>query len=104
KLAVQRQPADDRRAIRLEAAVHVVQMYAGDEANAGVEHPREGPPGHRVATLRLPAGDEVEALLELGEQVRDLGRVVLEVPVHGHDHLAVRVSEAGGQRRGLAEV
>ncbi len=40
--------------------------------------------------LRLPAGDEVEALVELGEQPRDLGRIVLTVAVHRHDDVALR--------------
>ena len=38
--------------------------------------------------LRLPAGDEVVALVELGEQPRDLGGIVLEVAVDRHDDVA----------------
>ena len=34
----------------------------------------------------------------------NLAGVVLQVAVHGDDELALRVVEAGGQRRGLAEV
>ena len=58
----------------------------------------------RVAPLRLPAGDQVEALVELREQPRDLGRIVLEVAVDRDDGLAARLVEAGHERRGLAEV
>ena len=58
----------------------------------------------RVAALRLPAADEVEALVELGQQPRDLGRVVLEVGVDRHDDVALGVREARRQRRCLAEV
>src|SRR5205814_213354 len=60
------------------------------------------PPG--VAALGLPTGDEVEALVELGEEARDLGRVVLQVAVDRHDDVAARVREPGHQRRRLAEV
>ena len=49
--------------------------------------------------LRLPAGDEVEALVELGEQLRDLGRVVLEVAVDRDDHVALRLGEARRRAR-----
>ena len=58
----------------------------------------------RVAPLRLPARDEVEPLVELGEQPRDLGRIVLEVAVDRDDDLSLRLLEAGLQRRRLAEV
>ncbi len=60
--------------------------------------------GQRVAPLRLPARDEVEALVELREQARDLGRVVLEVAVDRDDDVALRLLEARLQRRRLAEV
>ena len=42
----------------------------------------------RVAPLRLPARDEVEALVELREQARDLGGVVLQVAVDRDDDVA----------------
>src|SRR6266581_2690790 len=52
----------------------------------------------------LPARDEIEALLELRQQARDLTRVVLEVGVDRDDHVALSVREARRQRRSLAEV
>ena len=54
--------------------------------------------------MRLPAGDEVEPFIELGEEARDLGRVVLQVAVDGHDDVALSVREPGRERGGLAEV
>ena len=48
----------------------------------------------RVAAVRLPARDEVEALVELGEQPRDLGRVVLAVAVDRDDDVARGLREA----------
>ena len=65
---------------------------------------REKTPAERVVTARLPAGDEVEALVELGEELRDLGRVVLEVGVDRHDDVAARLEEARLQRGRLPEV
>ena len=61
-------------------------------------------PQERVVAPGLPAGDEVEALVELREELRDLGRVVLQVGVDRHDDLAARLEEAGLERRGLPEV
>ena len=104
ELAVEGEPADDLGAIGLEPAVHVVQPEPGDAAGDGVEDPREQSPPQRVAAVRLPAGDEVEALVELGQQARDLGGVVLEVAVDRDDGLALRLGEAGGERGRLAEV
>ena len=44
----------------------------------------------RVAPPRLPAGDEVEALVELREQPRDLRRIVLQIRVDRDDDFASR--------------
>jgi hypothetical protein len=54
--------------------------------------------------VRLPAGDEVEALVELREQPADLARVVLAVAVDGDDDVTLGLREPGLQRRRLAEV
>ena len=94
----------DLGAVGLEPAVHVVQAEAGDPAGDRVEDPRRHPAAERVAPLRLPAGDEVEALVELGEQARDLGRVVLEVAVDRDDDVALGLREPGRERGRLAEV
>jgi len=60
--------------------------------------------GERDEAARLPARDEIEPLVELGEQARDLRGVVLEVAVDRHHDVAGRLGEAGRERRGLAEV
>ena len=99
-----RSPLHDLRPVGLQPAVEVVQPQAREAAGDDVEDPRRDPAGERVAPLRLPAGDEVEALVELGEQPRDLGGIVLEVAVDRDDDLALRLLEARLQRRRLAEV
>ena len=104
QLAVEAQAADDLGAVGLQAAVQVVEPEAREPAGDGVEDPRGDPAGERVAALRLPARDEVEALVELREQARDLGRVVLQVAVDRDDDVALRLLEAGLQRGRLAEV
>ena len=81
-----------------------MEAEAGHPAGDPVEDLRRDAPRQRVAPLRLPARDEVEALVELGEQPRDLGRVVLEVAVDRDDDVAARLREPGRERGGLAEV
>src|SRR5438093_1368627 len=95
ELAVKGEALHDLGAIRLQPAVHVVQPQAGDPARDRVEDPRHDPPAERIAALGLPAGDEVEALVQLREQARNLARVVLEVAVDRDDRLAVCVREPG---------
>ena len=105
QLAVERHALHDLGAVGLEPAVHVVQPQAGDAAGDRVEDARDDAPSpERVAALRFPARDEVEALVQLREQARDLARVVLEVAVDRDDDLALGVREPGGERGRLAEV
>src|SRR5882757_4512886 len=54
--------------------------------------------------MLAPAADDVVTLFELGEEVGDLLRIVLEIAVHGEDEVALGVVEAGGEGGGLAEV
>ena len=104
ELAVELHPLDDLRAVRLEPAVHVVQPHAGDLAHDAVEDLRGDAPGERVPPLRLPPGHEVVALVELREQPRDLGRVVLQVAVDRDHDLPGGLAEAGVECGRLAEV
>ena len=59
-----------------------------NRARDAVEDAREDRARERIAPVRLPAGDEVEALVELREQARDLRGIVLEVAVDRDDDLA----------------
>src|SRR5207253_2759140 len=104
QLAVQAQAVHDLRAVRLEAAIHVVQADSGEGAGDAVEHPREEPARERVAPARLPAGDEVEALVELREKARNLRGIVLQVAVDRDDGLPARLVEACTERGSLPEV
>ena len=86
-LAVEAQPARDVAAHRLQRAAVVVQPHAGRPGDEPVGE--EG--GHalreRVLPAPPPAADHVEVLgLELVDEGRDVGRVVLQVAVRGHDH------------------
>ena len=104
ELAVDGHALHDVRAVGLQPAVEVVQPQARETPGHGVEDPRGDAPGQRIAALRLPAGDEVESLLELCEQPRDLRRIVLKIAVDRDDDVALRLRETGLERGRLAEV
>jgi hypothetical protein len=104
ELPVEAYPLQNLGAIRLQPAVDVVKPYAGDDCGRPVEHPREESPRERVVPPRFPARYEIEPLVELGEQLRNLRGVVLEIGVDRHDDVTVRFEKAGLERRRLAEV
>jgi DNA-binding NarL/FixJ family response regulator len=98
QLAVDPQVMDYLCAVGLQPAVDVVQGQARDGAREAVEDAREDAARPRILAAALPAGDEVEALVELREQARDLGGVVLEIGVDRDDDLAPRLLEAGREK------
>src|SRR5262249_26599993 len=104
QLAVEHEASYDLGAIRLEAAVHVVEVQARHAPGDPVEELRRKPSRDRVASACLPARHEIESLLELREQARDLGRVVLQVAVDRDHDVPGCLGEAGGERGRLAEV
>ena len=65
----------------LQAAVVIVQVDARQLAHEPIEHPRRQHLVPGVVALALPAAHDVEAFVELGQQVGDFGRVVLQVAV-----------------------
>ena len=94
QLPVDPEAVEHFRPIGLQAAVEIVQAQSREPAGDAVEDAGRDPSAQRVAPLRLPARDEVEALVELREQARNLGRVVLEVAVDRDDDVALRLLEA----------
>src|SRR4029078_2026602 len=97
--------AEHLAAVKLEAAVEVVQLHLGELPRHPVEGQRRQLLAGRVAPLALPPRDEVEvAALERGEEARDLLGVVLQVTVDGEDEPAAAVVDPRRKRRRLAEV
>lgn len=87
----------------LERAAGVDDRLVGDPVAHAVGDARRDP-AHPVVLPPLPhAADDVEAV-DLGEEPRDVRRVVLQVGVQGDDDLAAGVAEAGVHRRRLAAV
>jgi hypothetical protein len=104
-LAVELHVLDHLAAVGLERATVVVQGNAGHERDQAI-----GDAAGKVAAQRVvlpvlaPARAHVEALVQLGEQQRDVLRVVLEVGVDRDDHLARGEVDARHHRGGLPAV
>ena len=79
-------------------------MDPGGRGDDPVGEPRGDPLGDRVAAVLAPSADHVVSLVELGDEPRDVGGIVLQVAVGRDDDLAAGVVEAGGEGGGLAEV
>ena len=93
-------------AVGLKAAVHVVKLEAGDLAGGEIVYLRRDVFGKRVVvTDLLPAGDEVVAVFtDHAVELRYLVRAVLQVCVHGDDHISGGFAETGLESGGLAVV
>jgi len=60
--------------------------------------------GKGVLPIYAPAIDEIVPLLQLRDQTRDVGGIVLQISVKGDDDLSPCVRNAGGEGSSLAEV
>ena len=76
----------------------IVQLHAGHAAYGAVEESRRQDLVPGVVAHLLPTADDVEALLELGDETRDLVGIVLEVGIQRHHNPALRGLETGLKR------
>src|SRR5262245_31804786 len=104
QLAVELDVVEQLAAVRLEAAVDVVQLDASGRADHAVEDARRKRLGPRVQARILPPGNEIVAFVELLEEAPDLRRIVLQIGVHREDDLATRHLESGDECGRLAKV
>ena len=104
-LAVEPDTLDHFAAVGFERAAVIVEWDAGGTAHQPVgDHGGHTAREVGVVTVLAPTADHVVALGHLVQQERDADRVVLQVGVHGDDHIAARVVETGGEGRSLSEI
>jgi hypothetical protein len=104
-LAIEPDPARDVATHGLERAAVVVERDARRPRDQAVREERRDPLRERVAPRLAPAAHHVEVFaLELRHERGDVGRVVLQVAVGGHHHVAARAVEARREGGGLPEV
>ena len=104
QLAVDADLAQHLAAVELEPAIVIVEAAAAHAA----DHPVEDAAGidlvPGIVAGLLPAADHVVSLFELGQEARNLGRVVLKIAVEREDQVAPGGLERGREGRRLAEV
>jgi len=99
QLAVERDLVQNFPAIGLEGRTKVVNVHA-----AQLGHQPVGAAGRQAAEPEVvnaalaPAADDVVALGNLFQKNGDIGRIMLQVAIHGDDIFAAGVIEAGSQR------
>src|SRR5438874_4799411 len=104
-LAVELHVAQHFAPVGLERAAVIVQPDAADEADDPIGDPRRQLAAEfLVHPVLAPAAHHVAAGFQMREQLLDVGRVVLQVAVHWHDHVAPRVLDSAGHRRRLSEI
>ena len=82
-----------------------MELYAADPGDDEIGRLGGPPLGQGgIVSLFAPATHDVKAPGELFEQARNIGRVVLAIPVHGDDDIAPGLIDAGAQGGGLSEV
>ena len=105
-LAVHLYVLDHLVLVGLQAAVHIVELDAGDPAGSGVVKLGRQVLGQFVVLAVLfPAGDHIITLLgDHPVHLRDLFRGVLQVRVHRDDHTSLGLGETFVKGGGLAVV
>ena len=90
-------------AVGLESAVEVVQVDSAHFARSPVEQLGGQGLRQRVVALLLPSANQVVALFaNHAHEVRNLVGAVLQVGVHGDDHVALGRLKSDVKRSGLA--
>src|SRR5205085_10054171 len=90
--------------IAFEAAVMVVQPYAGENAHEPIENSRGADLMPRIVTHLFPAADAIQALIDFGQETRNLAGIILQVGVERQNELATGDGKAGRQSRRLPKI
>ena len=93
-------------AVRFQAAVHIVQGNAGNTTCRSIEELGRQVLGQFVIkTFLLPTAHQIKSVFgDHPIELRDLIRTVLQVSIHGDNHIALRCLETAVQRRTLTIV
>ena len=81
-----------------------MERHTGHGPDSTVEEPAGQRLAQGILAPLLPTRYEVETLVDLGEEIRDLDRVVLDITVHRDDHVTPSHGEPVRQSLRLTEV
>ncbi len=88
-----------------QRAAHVLDGHSGHLADQPVAQEAGYLANEEmILPIGAEAKDGIVALGQLVEQARNVGRIVLQVTVHGDEHVTTGPVDAGLERGGLAEV
>src|SRR5215469_15367688 len=105
QFSVERHLLDDFATISLEGSAKVVDIHAAQFRHQPVRDARRNAPQPKVVDAVLaPAADDVVALADLLNEHRNIGRIMLEVAIHGDDVFAAGVVESSGEAGGLSKI
>ena len=92
--------------VGLEGTAVIVKLHPGDPADQLVGQQRGQQAAHgRILPLVPPAAHQIEvAVLKALQKEGNIGRIVLEVAVEGHDHRSAAGVETGRHGGGLAVI
>ncbi len=105
EFSVERYLAENLTAVGFEGGAEIVNVDAAELGHQPVGTARgETAEPEIVDAILAPSADDVIALGNFLEEKRNVGRIVLQIAVHGDDVFAASVIETGGEACGLAEV
>ena len=94
-LAVQFYVIENFAAVKLQAAIVIMQFHAGEPTDQPIEKPGRQTLVERVFAVLLPTADQVVAFVQQLNHRWQFCWVVLQVGVHRHDQLTGRIVDAG---------
>lgn len=104
-LSVEAHPFDHFGPVSFERTPEVVQLHAGNGRDKAV-----GQNAGQVALQRIvfavlaPAGTNIVALFNPGQQLRQIRRIVLQIAIHRNNDIARSKIETGHHGGGLSEI
>src|SRR6476660_2493093 len=105
QLSVERHLLQNLAAIRLKRGAEVVNVHAADFGHQPVGATRwNAAEPEIIDAAPAPATDNVVAVGNLLQKKRDIGRIVLQIAVHGDNVFAAGMIETGGKSRCLAKI
>ena len=105
QFAVQANALNHLAPVGLQRAAVIVQVHAGDARDDAIGDLRwQSARKIRVLPFHPPAADHIVALVDLVQQQGNVGRVVLQVGVQRHDHVAARQIKASSEGCRLAKI
>ena len=96
---------EDLRPVRLEGGAEIAQIDAGGLRHEPVGDARRNLAGYGIIhPLFAPTAGDVESLIDFLQEGGNIFRSVLQIAVHGDDHLAAGLVKAGRESGRLSEV